>query len=89
MYGAIPDVVISKQPPRNNQLHVVVALGVGVLVGALGTVMMLPVVTKSTIAPTPQPTLSMMSLAAMGPCREMRDDDILLEMSDDLMECKK
>ena len=28
-------------------------------------------------------------LAAMGPCREMRDDDILLDMSDDLMECKK
>ena len=31
MYGAIPDVVISKQPPRNNQLRVVVALGVAVL----------------------------------------------------------
>ena len=25
----------------------------------------------------------------MGPCFPMRDDDILLDMSDDLMECKK
>ena len=36
MYGTIPDVVISK-PPRNNQFRVVVALVVGVMIGALGT----------------------------------------------------
>jgi hypothetical protein len=41
MYGTIPDVVISK-PPRNNQFRVVVALGVGVLIGALGTAMLFP-----------------------------------------------
>ena len=60
------------------------ALGIGVLGGALGTVMMLPVVTKSTIAPTPQPTTHaqhpLTVLAAMGP---------EIEMSDDLMECRK
>ena len=55
MYGTIPDVVISK-PPRNNQFRVVVALGVGVLIGALGTASMLfPVATKLTPAPTPAP----------------------------------
>jgi hypothetical protein len=55
MYGTIPDVVISK-PPRNNQFRVVVALGVGVLIGALGTASMLfPVATKITPAPTPAP----------------------------------
>ena len=57
--------------------------------GALGTVMMLPVVKKNAITPpTFQPTPPV-RFAAMGPCREMRDDDILLDMSDDLMECKK
>ena len=72
MYGTIPDVVISK-PPRNNQCRVVVALGVGVLIGALGTAAMLfPVATKITEAPRP-------ILAA----------DPEIEMSDDLMECKK
>ena len=55
MYGTIPDVVISK-PPRNNQCRVVVAMGVGVLIGALGTAAMLfPVATKITEAPTPAP----------------------------------
>ena len=52
MYGAaIPEdaeAMVSKQP-RNNQLRVVVALGVGVLIGALGTAMLFPV------APTPAP----------------------------------
>ena len=47
MYGAIPDVVISK-PPRNNQFRVVVALVVGVMIGALGTALLTP-------APTPAP----------------------------------
>ena len=47
MYGAIPDVVVSK-PPRQNQLRVVVALCVGVLIGALGTALLTP-------APTPAP----------------------------------
>ena len=79
------EAILSKQP-RKNQPRVVVALGIGVLGGELGTVMMLPVVKKSTITPTPRPTLSV--LAAMGPLRAP-DDDILLEMSDDLMECKK
>ena len=54
MYGAIPDVVISK-PPRKNQFHVVVALCVGVLIGALGTAMLFPVTTKETEHPTPAP----------------------------------
>ena len=54
MYGTIPDVVISKQP-RNNQFRVVVALCVGVLIGALGTAMLFPVATKLTPAPTPAP----------------------------------
>ena len=49
MYGTIPDVVISK-PPRNNQFRVVVALVVGVLIGALGTAMLFPVATKLTPA---------------------------------------
>ena len=54
MYGAIPDVVISK--PRQNEYRVVVALAVGVLIGALGTASMLfPVATKLTPAPTPAP----------------------------------
>ena len=45
MYGTIPDVVISK--PRNNQFRVVVALGVGVLIGALGTAMLTPAPTAA------------------------------------------
>ena len=58
MYGAIPDVVISK-PPRKNQFRVVVALCLGVLIGALGTAAMLfPVATKITEAPTPAPRRS-------------------------------
>ena len=79
MYGAIPDVVITK-PPRNNQFRVVVALVVGVMIGALGTAAMLfPVVTKNTEAPTPAPRPVTPILAA----------DPEIEMSDDLMECKK
>ena len=79
MYGAIPDVVISK-PPRNNQFRVVVALVLGVMIGALGTASMLfPVATKITEAPTPAPRPVTPILAA----------DPEIEMSDDLMECKK
>ena len=93
MYGATPDVVISKQPPRKFQPRVVVVALCGVLIGSLGTAMLFPLApTYAPNAPTPQPTPSSLDrLAAMGPCplREMRDDDILLEMSDDLMECKK
>ena len=70
MYGAIPDVVISK-PPRQNQFRVVVALVVGVMIGALGTAAML--------FPTPTPRPMQPILAA----------DPEIEMSDDLMECKK
>ena len=55
MYGAIPDVVISK-PPRNNQLRVVVALGVGVMIGALGTAMMLPALPQNAGTPPPVPS---------------------------------
>ena len=78
MYGTIPDVVISK-PPRNNQFRVVVALVVGVMIGALGTAAMLfPVVTKNTEAPTPAPRPVTPILAA----------DPEIEMSDDLMECR-
>ena len=69
MYGTIPDVVISK-PPRNNQFRVVVALCVGVLIGALGTAMMLPVVTKDTEAPTPAPR----PILVMDPEIEMSED---------------
>ena len=59
MYGAIPDVVISK-PPRKNQYRVVVALCVGVLIGALGTAMLFPQSTKETESPTaaPRPILA-------------------------------
>ena len=91
MYGAIPDVAISKQPPRKFHPRVVVVALCGVLIGSLGTAMLFPLAVKeSPPAPTPQPTPPVgLGLAAMGPCREMRDDDILLEMSDDLMECKK
>ena len=79
MYGAIPDVVITK-PPRNNQFRVVVALVLGVMIGALGTASMLfPVATKITEAPTPAPRPVTPILAA----------DPEIEMSDDLMECKK
>jgi hypothetical protein len=68
MYGTIPDVVISK-PPRNNQFRVVVALVVGVMIGALGTTMMLPVVTKDTEAPTPAPR----PILAMDPIETSHD----------------
>ena len=76
MYGAIPDVVISK-PPRNNQFRVVVALGVGVMIGALGTTMLFPVTTKETEHPTPAPRPI---LAMDGP---------EIEMSEDLLACRK
>ena len=76
MYGTIPDVVISK-PPRNNQFRVVAALGVGVLIGALGTAMLFPVTTKETEHPTPAPRPI---LAMDGP---------EIEMSEDLQECRK
>ena len=64
MYGTVPDVVISKQP-RNNQFRVVVALGVGVMIGALGTTMLFPVTTKETEHPTPAPRPILASVAAM------------------------
>ena len=73
MYGAIPDVVISK-PPRQNHFRVVVALGVGVMIGALGTAMLFPVDTKITEAPTPAP-------------RPILAADPEIEMSHDLMAC--
>jgi len=77
MYGAIPDVVISK-PPRKNQFRVVVALCLGVLIGALGTAAMLfPVVTKNTEAPTPAPR-------PIGP---ILATDPEIEISHDLMAC--
>ena len=76
MYGAIPDVVISK-PPRQNQCRVVVALGVGVMIGALGTTMLFPVTTKETEHPTPAPRPI---LAMDGP---------EIEMSEDLLACRK
>ena len=96
MYGAtIPEddatEVISKQPPRKFHPHVVVVALCGVLIGSLGTAMLFPLApTYAPNAPTFQPTPTSADLhAAMGPCREMGDDDILLDMSDDLMECKK
>jgi len=76
MYGTIPDVVISR-PPRNNQFRVVVALGVGVMIGALGTTMLFPVTTKETEHPTPAPRPI---LAMDGP---------EIEMSEDLLACRK
>ena len=92
MYGTVPDVVISKQPPRKFHPHVVVVALCGVLIGSLGTAMLFPLApTYAPNAPTPQPTLTNADrsiLAAMGPLRAP-DDDILLEMSDDLMECNK
>ena len=73
MYGTIPDVVISK-PPRNNQFRVVVALGVGVLIGALGTALLTP-------APTPAPRAGQI-LAAM-------EGDDLLECKNQLKYAEK
>ena len=70
--AAIPEdaeAMVSKQP-RNNQFRVVVALCVGVLIGALGTAMMLPVVTKDTEAPTPAPR----PILVMDPEIEMSED---------------
>ena len=72
MYGTIPDVVISK--PRNNQFRVVVALGVGVLIGALGTALLTP-------APTPAPRAGQI-LAAM-------EGDDLLECKNQLKYAEK
>ena len=62
--------VISKQPPRNNPFRVVAALGVGVMIGALGTVMMLPVVTKNTNAPTTAPRPVLAAEIALDVCQE-------------------
>ncbi len=72
MYGAIPDVVISK-PPRNNQFRVVVALVVGVMIGALGTAMLFPVDTKETEAPTPAPR-PILAASTLSPTN---DDDVI------------
>ena len=72
MYGAIPDVVISK-PPRNNQLRVVVALGVGVMIGALGTAMLFPQSTKETESPTPAPR-PILAASTLSPTN---DDDVI------------
>ena len=87
--------VISKQPPRKFHPHVVVVALCGVLIGSLGTAMLFPLApTYAPPQPTPQPTPCVgqcngrSNLAAMGPLRAP-DDDILLEMSDDLMECNK
>ena len=68
MYGAIPDVVITK-PPRNNQFRVVVALVVGVMIGALGTAMLFPVATKLTPAPTPAPPGPILAATENEKCR--------------------
>ena len=77
MYGAaIPEdaeAMVSKQP-RNNQLRVVVALGVGVVIGALGTALLTP-------APTPAPRAGQI-LAAM-------EGDDLLECENQLKYAEK
>ncbi len=77
MYGAaIPEdaeAMVSKQP-RNNQLRVVVALGVGVVIGALGTALLTP-------APTPAPRAGQI-LAAM-------EGDDLLECKNQLKYAEK
>ena len=73
MYGAIPDVVISKQPPRNNPFRVVVALGFGVLIGALGTAMLFPQSTKETESPTPAPR-PILAASTLSPTN---DDDVI------------
>ena len=77
MYGAaIPEdaeAMVSKQP-RNNQLRVVVALCVGVLIGALGTAMLFPQLRNEFPSPDTlehtQPTSDFdvgMALVAGGP----------------------
>ena len=81
MYGAIPDVVISK-PPRKNQFRVVVALGVGVMIGALGTAMLFPVATKDTDAPTAAPRPVLAAEIALNVCQEELD-----QMASDVGEC--
>ena len=73
MYGTIPDVVISKQPPRNNPFRVVVALGFGVLIGALGTAMLFPQSTKETESPTPAPR-PILAASTLSPTN---DDDVI------------
>ena len=73
MYGTIPDVVISKQPPRNNPFRVVVALGFGVLIGALGTAMLFPQSTKETESPTPAPR-PILAAITLSPTN---DDDVI------------
>ena len=67
MYGTIPDVVISK-PPRNNQFRVVVALGVGVLIGALGTALLTPAPT-----PAPRPVLAVSPKMERVECYRIED----------------
>ena len=81
MYGAaIPEdaeAMVSKvesKQPRNNQYRVVVALGVGVLIGALGTALLTP-------APTPAPRAGQI-LAAM-------EGDDLLECKNQLKYAEK
>ena len=74
MYGATPDVVISKQPPRKFQPRVVVVALCGVLIGSLGTAMLFPVAVKETNAPTTPPTtpapriLAAMEVPGFGAC---------------------
>ena len=62
MYGAIPDVVITK-PPRNNQFRVVVALVVGVMIGALGTIGLMAGGPEA-----PSPSRAAMELDAQSHC---------------------
>ena len=87
MYGAtIPEddaaeAILSKQP-RKNQLRVVVAslvaLCVGVLIGALGTAMMLP--------PTPAPRLSLED-SCPRVHSQIVDDDNVTDLQEKLVCC--
>ena len=66
------EAILSKQP-RKNQLRVVVALCVGVLIGALGTAMLFPQTTKVTESPTPAPR-PILAASTLSPTN---DDDVI------------